>query len=133
MDTLKEKMCGILYQWTISLLTTENVQKLFQMILAKMKEKADATENEVDNILVSAMEYVVNDKEKIAVITNFIKSNLDLRKVVEGQPDYYKLAEYVAFAGESKECESIPIEVIAQLMKLVVPSIIDYLILNWGS
>ncbi len=123
-----------MWQWALGLLTTENVQKLFQLIAAKLKELAESTENEIDDIMVSALESIANDKEKIEIIANFIKANHDnMKGAVEGTLDYVQLAEYVAFAGDrSKECESIPVEVVAKLLKAIVPYVLDFLFLQWG-
>ena len=127
MSELKKKITDVIYTWTLSFITTENVQRLLLVICDKLGEKAIQTENQIDDVMVDAFRTIVSNPEKVKVITDNILTYLKNPKECRDDEDHFeRLAEYVSCAGESVEVTGIPILLIARILELVVPYIIEY-------
>jgi len=125
---------SLMYQWLLGFITTANVQKLLQLICEKLGEKAEGTENQLDDIGVDALKYIANDEGKVKVIVDFITTQLGKNpKECSETPeevalDYENLAMYVSAAGtrRTNECGAFPIELIARVLMMILPEIIEY-------
>ena len=127
MSELKSKITDALYAWMLSFVTTENVQRLLLVVCDKLNEKAIQTENKIDDVMIDTFRSIASNTDKVKVITDYLVSVLKNPKECKAeQQGFVPLAEQVACAGESKEVSGVPVLLIAKLLELTLPYIIEY-------
>ena len=130
-DKLKYVFKNLAMNWAVGLLTAENVKSILLQLIAKLKEKTDATENPIDDAAVDALEFLVSDEKRVEILVEWLKAKLNTDRICQC-PNGEELDCDVTDLGAKIICTpdgicegSTTLTIIVSLLQTILPILID--------
>ena len=118
----------LLLTWALKALTVENIQAILKRAVEIVKAKAAETKTPLDDLAVAAVEYVVSDTDRVAVLVNYLKAiaSGETQATVAGCDAETSLAVEIC-SVKDEYCEAaLSVSTIVALLKVILPILIDY-------
>lgn len=109
-------------------LTVDNIQAILKRAVEIVKEKAAETKTPLDDLAVAAVEYVVSDRDRVAVLVNYLKAlaNGETQAKVPGCDTETSLAVEICSVKEEYAEAALSVSTIVALVKVILPLLIDW-------
>lgn len=128
-NTIKNSVTNYLYLALLKKLDVETVRNILAVGVSSLMNKAEQTETKLDDWAVEALANFIQDDSKMQIIVDWIKAKAEgilCSDTPEGGNEYKDLAQ-MAMAADNEPTASVEvIKVIAQVLEVVLPLIVDW-------